>query len=487
MRFPKLLMLVLLLVGVFLPSFSSHGYPPLLSGYFMIVSKHSGKCLDVYMRGTEDGDNVQQWECHGGDNQQWRLYLAGDGQYGIMNKGSGRYLEVSGTDQGAKGDGSNVQQWEWVDGPNQKWELICAGGGYYQIKSVYSGKVLDVENLSKENGGNIYQWGWHGFDNQLWKLVMVTPLARDSSWSGPESVNPSLALGQYTGCIGVALDDLNANGMLDLVVGWETQGRLRSRIGWDIGLSGRVACWSPTIDSVNLKPYGGWLTHGGITTADINGNGRRERVFFTTSYFVIDWDLDDFGKPAKISWHSYGGWIGASTDGAGVAAADLNANGQTDLVFFLADDPDGGNIGVYSIGWDLSPQTGDVKYWSNAPSHVYGGWGHHNDGGGIDIDDIDGDGKLDMILYWIDNPEETNTPYYRVGWGLNSQGTTAKWGPPIELPRGWWGNDDTGGGVAVGDIDGNGLLDLVYVHVDQSAGNDEFFYGVKWDLDTSGH
>ncbi len=44
-------------------------------GRYQIRAKHSGKCLDVSLAGggMNDGDNVQQWTCWGGNNQLWTL------------------------------------------------------------------------------------------------------------------------------------------------------------------------------------------------------------------------------------------------------------------------------------------------------------------------------------------------------------------------------------------------------------------------------
>ncbi|WP_406316822.1 RICIN domain-containing protein [Streptosporangium sp. NBC_01639] len=43
-------------------------------GYFALVARHSGKCLDVQRAGTQDGVNVRQWACvTGRRNQEWRL------------------------------------------------------------------------------------------------------------------------------------------------------------------------------------------------------------------------------------------------------------------------------------------------------------------------------------------------------------------------------------------------------------------------------
>ncbi|MCX9073109.1 MAG: RICIN domain-containing protein [Candidatus Methanoperedens sp.] len=44
--------------------------------YYAIIAKHSGKCLDVAGESQEPGANVQQWDCHGGNNQLWKLVIS---------------------------------------------------------------------------------------------------------------------------------------------------------------------------------------------------------------------------------------------------------------------------------------------------------------------------------------------------------------------------------------------------------------------------
>ena len=49
------------------------------SGYYLLVARHSGKCLDVNGASLADLASVIQWDCHEGDNQQWSVEPAGDG------------------------------------------------------------------------------------------------------------------------------------------------------------------------------------------------------------------------------------------------------------------------------------------------------------------------------------------------------------------------------------------------------------------------
>jgi len=46
---------------------------PIAGGYVKILSRYSGKALDVLTGGESDGGNVGQWRYHGGPSQQWRI------------------------------------------------------------------------------------------------------------------------------------------------------------------------------------------------------------------------------------------------------------------------------------------------------------------------------------------------------------------------------------------------------------------------------
>ena len=42
-----------------------------LSAAFTLRARHSGKCLDVEGASLESGARVNQYSCHGGENQRW--------------------------------------------------------------------------------------------------------------------------------------------------------------------------------------------------------------------------------------------------------------------------------------------------------------------------------------------------------------------------------------------------------------------------------
>lgn len=137
-------------------------------GYFHIVSKHSGKCLDVLEARTDDYVPVQQYTLHGGANQQWLFVKTPDGYYHIFARHSGKCLDI---DSHSYEDFARACQCVVHGGDNQKWEIRSTVDGYHNILAKHSRKALDVGYWSQEDGGTILQYSFHGDANQCWRIV----------------------------------------------------------------------------------------------------------------------------------------------------------------------------------------------------------------------------------------------------------------------------------------------------------------------------
>lgn len=134
-----------------------------------VISKNSGKCLDIPGLSTAAGAGTQQWTCWGGANQQF-LLSAVQGGYKITAKNSSLQMDVAGGPS-AIANGVRVIQWPYWGGSNEIWQVTPTADGYFSIVALNSGKCLDVAGMSTTDGAIVQQWSCSGGDNQKWQLT----------------------------------------------------------------------------------------------------------------------------------------------------------------------------------------------------------------------------------------------------------------------------------------------------------------------------
>lgn len=137
--------------------------------YYQIVSKQSGKAIEA-----SDNDAVYMNEPTGGENQQFR-FEAVEGGWRIVSRTTGKALDIilAGTENGAQ-----IHQWDVTGADNQHWTVEKASRGCVVIKSKLSGRCLDIVGMSLEAGARIQIWDDMQGDNQQWKLKAVNAPAK---------------------------------------------------------------------------------------------------------------------------------------------------------------------------------------------------------------------------------------------------------------------------------------------------------------------
>ncbi len=130
------------------------------NGTFYLINRNSGKALDL---NTSTG-NVQQYSYWGGSNQKWVLSDVGNGFYRVSPvSNTGIALDIEGQ---SKENGANLGTYSYWGGANQQFQFVDVGSGYYKIINRNSGKALDLNTST----GNIIQYSYWGGSNQQWML-----------------------------------------------------------------------------------------------------------------------------------------------------------------------------------------------------------------------------------------------------------------------------------------------------------------------------
>ena len=178
-------------------------------------------------------------------------------------------------------------------------------------------------------------------------------------------------------------------------------------------------------------------------------------------------------------------WFSFENQGAGVALADLTGAGARDLIVLMVDNPPGLNRGLYRVGKNLAADgtpAGGWTPWMEIPDW----FSFENQGAGVAVADLDGDGRPELIVFMIDNPPGQNQGYYRVGSKLDANGAvTGGWGDWTPIPD-WFSFENQDGGVAVADLDGDGRPELIVFMIDNPPGKNQGKYRVGRKLDAAG-
>ena len=248
------------------------------------------------------------------------------------------------------------------------------------------------------------------------------------------------------------------------------------RVGRDLDANGKViGGWGPWIEIPNWQSNAN--QGAGIAVADFGAQGLGLVVFQVQhvvpgpnrGLFRIGRKLDAQGNVTGgwTDWRQVPDWISWSDQGAAITVADLNGDGQPELVVFHIDDfhtnnPNRPNKAFYRVGSHLTPD-GHIGQWNDWIEVDWFSW--FNQGAGIAVADLDGNGRPEIIIFQIDNPPGENAGFYRVGWNLDQQGRIQDgWGPWVRVD-GWQSFEDQGGGFALAAF-GAGRPKAVILHVD---------------------
>lgn len=94
---------------------------PNYDGSFRLTGVHGGKVLDS-PGGSSEGAGLIQWTDNSSINQRWQLVPAAtSGYYRLVNRRNGWCIDV---ENGSTADGARVIQWPANGGANQEWQIV---------------------------------------------------------------------------------------------------------------------------------------------------------------------------------------------------------------------------------------------------------------------------------------------------------------------------------------------------------------------------
>jgi hypothetical protein len=175
-------------------------------------------------------------------------------------------------------------------------------------------------------------------------------------------------------------------------------------------------------------------------------------------------------------------WFSWENQGGGVAVVALD--GAQHLLVMMVDSGPAQNRGLFRLGKDLNDRgvvTGGWTAWTDVPDWF--SW--ENQGADVAVSDL-GAGVQDLIVMLIDNGPAKNRAFYRVGHGLQVDGSLQDgWSAWQEVPD-WFSWENQGCGITVLGPDSQGRRDLVVFMVDNGPELNQGLYRIGHQLDKDG-
>ncbi|MEV4755866.1 ThuA domain-containing protein [Micromonospora sp. NPDC049559] len=140
------------------------------TSWYTLVNRGSGKCVDSRAAGTANGTAIQQYACNSSNAQQFQFAPTSGGYARVNNRNnSAQVIDVTNV---STADNAPIQLWAYGGGNNQQWQAVAEGGGYYHLVNRLSGKCLDVPAASTADSVQLVQYTCNGTAAQSFRPVV---------------------------------------------------------------------------------------------------------------------------------------------------------------------------------------------------------------------------------------------------------------------------------------------------------------------------
>lgn len=183
----------------------------------------------------------------------------------------------------------------------------------------------------------------------------------------------------------------------------------------------------------------------GIAFAHIQHNSSRDIIIShiragnhrnAAALYRIGYDFDDLDH-APQNWsneHSLPNFFPENVQCSSITAAYIRGGSTPDMLHVHVDRRLGKNVVQYRIGFDIGPDGTARGGWSNGID-IKGWFGRSTTAISMNVRDLDGNGKPELIMYHVDNTPGIKMGNLRVGKDMNSTGhVTGGWTDFIQVP-----------------------------------------------------
>ncbi|GAA0959178.1 RICIN domain-containing protein [Kribbella koreensis] len=162
------------------------------TGWNTVVSKNSSKCVDARAAATANGTAVQQQACNSSTAQQWQFQPTTNGYVRVnaLNNAA-QALDVTNV---STADSAPIQLWSYSNGLNQQWLPVEESDGAYHLVNRNSGKCLDVPGASTADGLQLQQYTCNGTAAQSFRINPVDGTPPTDPPAGQPDFGPNVSI-----------------------------------------------------------------------------------------------------------------------------------------------------------------------------------------------------------------------------------------------------------------------------------------------------